>query len=247
VNVIRSVVPLPLRAWLRRQSLALSHRTLFLRRVRDFNRLRRTTPIGRHFGAQRGTPIDRYYIETFLRKHAGDIRGTVLEFGDDTYARRYGTGVTRVEVAHGSDDNPRATIVTDITTGAGIADGTFDCIIATQLLPFVYDTRAVIRTLHRILTPGGVLLGTTPGVSHQISRVDMERSGDFWRFTSLALRKLFEETFPGSNVVIETFGNVLTAAAFLYGLAAEELEPHELDAHDRDYEVSIALRAVKPA
>lgn len=247
MNVIRSVIPLPLRAWLRRQSLALSHRTLFLRRVRDFNRLRRTTPIGRHFGAERGTPIDRYYIESFLNTRGGDIRGTVLEFGDDTYARRYGTDVTRVDVAHGSAGNRHATIVTDITTGAGIGDGTFDCVIATQLLPFVFDTRAVIRTLHRILAPGGVLLVTAPGVSHQISRVDMERSGDYWRFTSLSLRMMFEEVFSPSNIAIETYGNVLTAAAFLYGLAAEELEPHELDAHDRDYEVSIALRAVKPA
>ena len=247
MNVIRSVVPLPLREWLRRQSLALSHRTLFLRRVRDFNRLRRTTPIGRHFGAERGTPIDRYYIETFLKNHAGDIRGTVLEFGDDTYTRRFGRDVVRAEVAHGSEGNRSATIVTDITTGAGIADATFDCIIATQLLPFVFDTRAVIRTFHRILKPGGIVLVTTPGVSHQISRLDMERSGDYWRFTSLSLRKVFEEVFPPSGITVETFGNVLTAAAFLYGLAAEELEPRELDVHDRDYEVSIALRAVKPA
>lgn len=247
MNVIRAVVPLPVREWLRRQSQMLSHRTLFLRRIRDFNSLRRTTPLSRHFGAERGTPIDRYYIESFLKKHAADIRGTVLEFGDDTYTRRFGAAVTRTEVAHGTAGNRHATIVTDMTTGSEIADSTFDCIVATQLLPFIFDTRAVIRTMHRVLRPGGVLLVTSPGVSHQISRIDMDRSGDYWRFTSLSLRLLFEEVFPPANIAVETFGNVLPAAAFLYGMAAEELTPQELDAHDPDYEVSIALRAVKPA
>jgi SAM-dependent methyltransferase len=247
MSVIRSVVPLPVREWLRRQLLLMSHRTLFLRRVRNFNRLRRTTPLSRHFGGDRGTPVDRYYIEKFLESRAADIRGTVLEFGDDSYARRFGRGVIRTEIVHRTAGNRHATIVTDISVGSGIADSTFDCVIATQLLPFVFDTRGVIRTLLRVLKPGGVVLVTTPGVSHQISRLDMERLGDYWRFTSLSLRLLFEEVLPPAEVTIETFGNVLAAAAFLYGLAAEELEPRELEAHDPDYEVSIAVRAVKPA
>src|SRR5258708_1276969 len=39
----------------------------------------RTRPISTSFGFDRGTPIDRYYIENFLGRNAGDIRGRVLE------------------------------------------------------------------------------------------------------------------------------------------------------------------------
>ncbi len=39
----------------------------------------------------------------------------------------------------------------------------------------------------------------------------------------------------------------MTATAFLYGMAAEELAPEELDHFDPDYEVIIGVRARKPA
>jgi hypothetical protein len=107
--------------------------------------------------------------------------------------------------------------------------------------------RAAIRTLYRILKPGGVVLVTVPGVAHQIARYDMDHGGDFWRFTSLSATRLFVEVFPTASVTVHTYGNVLTAISFLHGLAAEELNKHELDYHDVDYEVSIGLRAVKPA
>jgi hypothetical protein len=55
-----------------------------------FGDLRRLTPISRSFGYDRGQPIDRYYIANFLGRHSGDIRGHVLEIGDDRYTRRFG-------------------------------------------------------------------------------------------------------------------------------------------------------------
>ena len=41
------------------------------------------------------------------------------------------------------------------------------------------------------------------------------------------------------------YGNVLTATAFLYGIAAHELKPAELNDHDTDYPVIIGIRARK--
>jgi hypothetical protein len=52
--------------------------------------------------------------------------------------------------------------------------------------------------------------------------------------------------FPPELVSVAPYGNVLSAIAFLHGLAAEELRPEELDHHDPDYQVLIAVRAVKP-
>jgi len=101
-----------------------------------------------------------------------------------------------------------------------------------------------VSTLARVLKPGGVLLVTLPGICH-ISRHDMDRWGDFWRFTSLSAQRLFEEAFEPSAVTVESYGNVLTAVALLQGLAVEDLQAKEIEYRDPDYEVTIALRAVK--
>ena len=206
---------------------------------------RRTTPVSRNWGASRGQIVDRYYIEKFLAENAADVRGHVLDFGDDSYARRFGGAkLTRVDILHLTADNPRATIVADLSDGGMIPSDTFDCILCTQVLLLVYNLQAAVRTLYRILRPGGVVLVTAPGIQ-KISRGDMETCGDYWRFTSLSLRRLFEEVFPKEHVEVKAYGNVLAATAFLQGLAVEDLRRGELEYHDPDYEVSISLRAVK--
>jgi SAM-dependent methyltransferase len=207
---------------------------------------RRLTPISQAWGFDRGLPIDRYYIENFLARRAEDIRGHVLEIMDSTYTFQFGASrVQKSDVLHASEGNPNATIVADLTCAEEIPSDTFDCIILTQTLLLIYDVRSAIGTIQRILKPGGVVLGTVPGIT-KISREDMQRSGQYWSFTTLSIRRLLEEAFSAKQVEVEAHGNVLTAAAFLYGLAAEELRKAELDYHDTDYEVVITFRAAKP-
>jgi SAM-dependent methyltransferase len=206
---------------------------------------RRLSPISRTFGLDRGQCIDRFYIERFLASHARDIRGAVLEIGDDGYARRFGRDhLVTCDVLHVEAGHPGATIVADLAHADGMASDAFDCIIVTQTLQFIYGVQAAVETLHRLLKPGGVLLATVPGIS-QISRFDMDRWGEYWRFTTLSTRRLLEDVFPPANVSVEAQGNVLAAVAFLHGLAAEELRLDELDYHDADYQLLIAARAVK--
>ena len=67
----------------------------------DLGDLRRLTPIDSGFGLGRGKPVDRHYIEDFLRRHAADIRGRVLEVGEDAYTVEYGGArVTRSDILH---------------------------------------------------------------------------------------------------------------------------------------------------
>jgi glycosyltransferase involved in cell wall biosynthesis len=61
----------------------------------DFGDLGSTRPISLDFGFDRGTPVDRYYVEGFLARHASDIRGRVLEIGDASYSRRFGAPPSR--------------------------------------------------------------------------------------------------------------------------------------------------------
>jgi SAM-dependent methyltransferase len=208
---------------------------------------RRLTPISGAWGFDRGLPVDRYYIENFLAGHADDIQGHVLEIMDAAYTRRFGgKQVQKSDVLDVADGNPNATIVADLTSAEHIPSETFDCIIFTQTLLLIYQLHPAIETLHRILKPGGVVLGTVPGIT-KISREDMCRSGQYWSFTTLSIQRLFEEVFPAKQVEVKAYGNVLTASAFLYGLAAEELHKAELNYHDPDYEMIISVRAVKPA
>jgi SAM-dependent methyltransferase len=206
--------------------------------------LRRTTPIDPNWGYERGKPIDRMYVERFLTAHAGDIRGRVLEIGAPDYTRKLGAGVEKVDVLHAKAGNPEATIVGDLVDAPQIPSDTFDCAILTQVLQYVYEVQAALRTLHRILAPEGVLLATVPGIT-KISTADDELWGEWWHYTARSLRRLGEEAFGEGNVQVRPYGNVLTAAAFLYGLTPSDLRPDELDAEDPLYEVILGLRAVK--
>jgi SAM-dependent methyltransferase len=211
----------------------------------DLGSLRSVRPVSKAFGLERGLAIDRHYIEQFLDSHSADIHGVVLEIGADLYASRFGgERVGRVEVLHAAPGNPSATIVGDLTDAREIPDESLDCMILTQTLQCIFDSRAAIATLHRVLRPGGTALLTFPGISH-ISRYDMNRWGDYWRFTSLSARRLFEEAFGSEGVEVTVYGNVLTAIAFLHGLATEELAENELAFHDPDYELLIGVRATK--
>ena len=210
-----------------------------------FGSLRRLKPISSDYGNSRGLEIDRYYIEKFLSEYAADVRGHVLEIKHNAYTFRYGGDrVTKSDVLHPVEGNPDATIVADLTKADHLPSNTFDAIIFTQTLQVIYDIRTVIATLHRILKPGGVLLTTASGMA-QLSLEDFDRWGEYWRFTSLSARLLFEEAFGAGNLTVRAYGNVLAAISFLEGLAAEDLKQSELDAVDRSYEVLIAVRAVK--
>jgi SAM-dependent methyltransferase len=198
------------------------------------------------YGLDRGNPIDRYYGEGFLDRFAGDVRGRVLEINDPRYSERYGGGrVTKQDILHPDEGNPQATIVADLADAPQIPDDSFDCLICTQTIMYIYDVHAAIRTMHRILAPGGVVFVTVPGVS-RICQPEDEIWGDFWRFTTKSITRLFEDAFGGpGGVTVEAYGNVLTAAAQLYGIAAEELTRQELDHRDPNFEVLLAVRAQK--
>jgi SAM-dependent methyltransferase len=210
----------------------------------DLGALDRVTPLARCFGFDRGGPVDRYYIERFLARHAGDIRGEVLEIGDDRYTRRFGAGVTRGDVLDIQAANSQATIVADLADAPQIPASRFDCVICTQTLMFVFAVHAAAATLHRILRPGGVALITLAGIS-QVVRADMDRTGDFWRFTTASAQRLFASAFGGGSIAIESHGNVLAAVAFLHGLGMDDVRPQDLDTHDPDYPLIVTVRAHK--
>ena len=202
-----------------------------------------TVPVSDNWGLDRGTPIDRHYIEQFLAEHRDDIRGHVLEVRDSGYTDRFGAGISRRDVIDIEPTNPHATLVADLTTADAVPSDRFDCFILTQTLQFIYDTGAALRHAHRILRPGGVLLATLPAVSRLAPRYGLE--GDYWRFTPASCARLFGAAFGEDRVVLRSYGNVRTGMAFLLGMAREDLSRRDLEAQDSYFPLILAVRAVK--
>lgn len=219
------------------------------RRIRSriilFGTLRHTEPVNLGFGVGRGTPVDRYYIDRYLSDNAPAITGRVLEVGDRDYTERYGSAVTVSDVLHVAEGASGATITGDLASLPQVADGSFDCIVLTQTLHYVFDMKSAVGEVFRMLAPGGTVLCTVPGLS-QISRWDMDRWGDRWRLTSLSARELFETAFAERDVEVRTFGNALAGLCFIEGIPAEHLRAKELNADDPDYQIVVCVRARKP-
>jgi SAM-dependent methyltransferase len=212
-----------------------------------FGSLRRTSPISPVWGHERGVPINRRYIERFLAEHAGDVAGRVLEVADDRYTVRFGgPRVSSSDVLHAAPGNPRATLVGDLAAGDHLPGGAFDCIILTQVMQYVRRADAAVRTLHRLLAPGGVVLATLPGLE-RLSPQDDASWGEYWRFTERSTRVLFAEVFGEANVAARSYGNAFAAVASLMGLAEQDVTAPELDAIDPSFPVILAVRAVKAA
>lgn len=207
--------------------------------------LERLTPVSRDWGFDRGTPIDRFYLERFMAARAGDIHGRVLEVANNDYTMRYGAErVTQSDVLHPVPGNPRATVVADLARPDPGLVGKFDCIICTQTLQLIYEVRNAVTQLHDWLKPGGVLLASVPGIS-QISREDMEQTGDYWRFTGASVRSMFTAEFGKDAFEVEVLGNVFAAVAFLHGIAAEECDEEWLLEADPQFQMLMTVRAVR--
>jgi SAM-dependent methyltransferase len=240
-GVVRTLLPLAARTRLRR---LLRLRRLVLRP--RWGNLRRPRPFSEHFGNDRGTPVDRVYIERFLAEHAADVRGHALEVGDAGYTRRYGgSEVTCSDVLDIDPGNRAATIVADLGEPGSLPHERFDCFLLIQTLQYVADVPAALRNAWASLRPEGVLLVCVPG----ISRLDPDPGPDhdLHRFTPAGLAATLQAALPGAGPGIIGYGSLLTAVAFLYGIAAEELRPEELAAYDPHFPVLAAARVVKPA
>lgn len=204
----------------------------------------KTVPVDAYFGRKRGEPVDRYYIEKFLGEHKQFIRGKCLEIAENTYTMQFGEGrVTDSMMLHveGWGEN---VVKGNLETGEGIVEDTFDTMIITQTLMFIYDVESAVRHIFSGLTKGGSALITVSGIS-QIARYDDDNWGMFHSFYLSGLKRIFYSVFGEENVEIVHYGNVKTAMAFLYGAVQEELSEMDFNAKDMDYPVIYGIYARK--
>lgn len=208
--------------------------------------LDRTEPFSRTFGLDRGSAIDRKFVEKFLAENRHFIKGSVLEVGDDQYSRKFGSSLERVVVLAGQGRDRRSeSYFGDLTDPATfIRLGRFDCLIATNVLNFIFDFKAAVRGLALLVkNKSGVCFVTVAGVV-SISRFDYDRWGDYWRFNDMSIRKIFEEYFE--HVEVRPYGNAPLAAAFVMGLSQEDVPPRLFEHNDPDYQILISVKAWSP-
>lgn len=206
--------------------------------------LRSLEPVSRQFGFDRGTPVDRVYMDHFMQMHAEAITGDVLEVGDNQYTKKYGKQLNRTVVLRGKSSGSES-YDGDLTNPETLEPiGQFDCLIATQVLNFIFDVSAAVKGLDMLLRKGATGLITVAGLS-QISRYDYDRWGDYWRFTTLSAKKTFEQHFGNALIEVKSYGNALAATGFIQGMAAEEFTHDELFHADPDYQIMIAIKVRK--
>lgn len=197
-------------------------------------------PLSHKFGFDRGTPIDRYWIELFLSQNSSSVRGRVLEITDAKYTHKFGGNkVTRGDVLDINPKNKKATIHGDLRSLKQIKNNTYDCIVLTHVLGLIDDVHAAAAECARILKPGGVLLFT----SSCLGPILKEKV--YWRFTPHSVKYIFCPHFKSKNMDIKTYGNVLAGQAFWVGMAQEDLTPGELSYTDLRFPVIISMRAIK--
>ncbi len=201
-------------------------------------------PISRDFGTGRGRAIDRYYIETFLDKNKDNIKGKVLEIADNLYTLQYGKERVKESYILHIMGWGKNVIKGNLETGEGLEDNMFDTLIVTQTLMFIFDLHRVVDNIYRIMKKNATAFITVAGIS-QISRYDANNWGSYWGFHKDALKKLFIPTFGEQNVEVNSYGNVKTAAAMLYGLCCEELSEEDFIEDDEDYPVILTIKLKK--
>ena len=200
-------------------------------------------PISLKYGYDRGTPIDRSYIEDFILKYQHLIKGVCLEVHDTAYLKKYGgSNVTKADALDVDTSNGLANVFGDLRNLKGVvADNTYDCLVINHTLNLLDDIESGIGECYRILKPGGTLLVTLPGPIAPVN--DSKLS--YWRLTKNAARYLMAKHFDLNKTIVETYGNVVAGQAFLTGLSAEELTKEEIMHHDPRFPIAVTIKATK--
>lgn len=203
-----------------------------------------TKPIKNDFGFSLGTPIDRFYINDFLRENSNDIKGIVLEISENTYTQKFGSNVLTSEILSYQPSSSPNIIIGDLTDKLSLPTERYDCFICTQTLNFVFEIQNAIEGIYKLLKTDGVALVTIAGLT-QVSRYDMDRWGDYWRLTTRSAEKLFENIFGKDNVTVSFYGNPLAACYLLQGIPAEQIDETAIHTKHPDYQIVISVVAKK--
>lgn len=181
----------------------------------------------------------RKYIDEFLSLYQHEVRGRCVEFAPPYYREKFSNNpnVTSYDVWD-IEPGEGITIIGDLQDASHIPDSSFDTIICTHVLCCIPRPWLAVAELHRILSPGGLVLCTNPVVAPKYA----PHPKDCWRFTYDSMEILFSNF---KKVNIHCFGNAATAAASPFFLMTYHLPRWVLEMHDEYCPIVVAVAAWK--
>jgi len=158
--------------------------------------------------------INPYYfikkgLITKLRKNAGYIRGTTLDFGCGKRSYEHLFDAEKfigLEIEQSGHDHSKENI--DVYyDGQRIPfkNRSFDCVLSIEVIEHVFNPEEIFNEFYRVLKPGGHILITCP-----FTWEEHEQPYDFSRYTSFGIQHLLEThnftiiKIEKSNSFIET-------------------------------------------
>jgi hypothetical protein len=201
--------------------------------------LRRLRPFSDHFGFERGTPVDRFYLHRFLASNADKIRGAVLEIQRSDYTSKYGVSITE---SHSLDISPQfePTYLCDLADAHVVTSDRYDCFLLPNTLNVLRDISSCLREMVRVVRPGGSVLAAAACLGPF-----MTEAPDYWRMGVAGWSELATQCWNGHDWVVEGHGNLIAASAAMMGLAHEELNTRELEFQDDRYPILVTLSCTK--
>lgn len=204
----------------------------------EYSDFKRYAPLCHDYGYSRGTPIDRYYLEQFIREIRSYVVGYTLEIGGSR-ENQYLYGFTNAMSYKTMDmhQKPEVDITGDIHDPNSLGSNSFDSIILFNVLEHCEKPWIVVENIYNWLTKRGSVFCMVPN-SQRIHRDPK----DYWRILPDGMRSLFAK-FPIKQLYL--YGNPITTIATMMGVAAEELSSEELNSFNSEYLVATCIYACK--
>lgn len=115
-----------------------------------------------------------------------------------------GCGMKRIPGAVNLDPNPNRFAWTDVSAEGmrlPFADGTFDSVVSSHVLPLFADINAALREMARVLKPGGTMAHVVPDLRYAPSRASSR-----WKYEKQYSGWDGPESF---RVALQDLGNIL--------------------------------------
>lgn len=158
-----------------------------------------------------GKTIARTLFNMEISRQVKNVGGVIVDLGggkNPSYERFWHIkpeNFIRADINEKSDPD----VIVDLNKPLPFSDNFADTIFLFSVIYILKNPTDVLKEINRILKHGGKLFLSSPFIFNEAKEPD-----DYWRFTSMALKKLLKEA-NFTNFSITPIGERFSAAAYL--------------------------------